>query len=589
MILESEVVYDSKLSKEFNRIINLITDYLHKSLEKKKFKVYRQNEESKVEIPSVGFFYGVVKQNNKYIVANWLLSLPVREKKILLEFVFVKEAFRFILKIFFKFQSTYPNFIEIALNNLTYSWFFETKKLQSIYERNAGFITQRLHSPEEDDFKNRLFTKIQQIVYYNKDEINVIKLVDKFNSFLTDGEKNNLSENKLLEKLELWFNEYEKKVDPGALPIIMKSKHIEILKNLQKLGIKQSTAKKIGQELNLQHDAINYHFLEMMDLHVIYWLPRINYSLIRLFPYTFRVTLPSNKSGEKLIQKLKGIPYIKSLLKGYYNKHEVYFSTFECPHILHQNLDIYFENMKKKGYIKDYFFKKPRKLSLYSTVTPNKYKEDEKLYTKILEERIDLDLHNFTFQKETIDFSFEPKRKSHLFDENVLGFISTLRGRLLPKGSYVTFIDKFIEFCKDNEIDVSNSTEVMDFINTLNRRCMRLGLLKYVITLWLKSSHTNNLYYEIPFTSNIKEIDFLENKLKAFGTLTTVAYSDRLMLTFQGISKDDKFKKIIDEYIQNQEIPFSSFYASNIPEMRRCVSLHKLYNYEENAWKFDFI
>lgn len=589
MFSESEIEYDSNLSREFNRVIKLNTDFLHKSPEKKKYKIYKQIEESLIEIPSVGFFYGIAKQNDKYIVANWLLSLPVREKKIILDFLFVKEAFRISIEKICELQNTYPNFIEIVLNNIAFSWLMETKKLQSIYERNTGFIVQRLQSPEEDDFRNRLFFKLQQAVYYNKDDITVFKLIQRFISYLSDGVKNNLSENKLFKKLELWINEYESKVDPSALPIKMKSKHIEILKNLQKFGIKQSTAKKIGQELNLQHDAINYHYREMMDLHVIYWLPRINYSLLSLYTYGFKVILPSNKSGEKLIQMLKGIPYIKYLVKGHISKQKVFYASFECPHILHQNLDVYFESMKKKGYIEDYFFKRPRKLSLYSTVTPNKYKQDENLVNQILEDKSDLDLYKFTFQKETIDFSSESKRKSHLFDENVLGFISTLKGRLLPKGSYITFIDKFIDFCKDNKIDVSNSTEVMDFLNSLNRRCIRLGLLKYVITLWLKSSHTNNLYYEIPLNSDNDKLDFLENRLSTFGTLTKVAYSDRLFLSFQGISKDHKFKKIIDDFIQSLEIHFSSFYASNIPEMRRCVSLHKLFDYEENTWKFDYI
>ena len=126
----------------------------------------------------------------------------------------------------------------------------------------------------------------------------------------------------------------------------------------------------------------------------------------------------------------------------------------------------------------------------------------------------------------------------------------------------------------------------MSFINKMEHRCVRLGLLDYKLSLWIKSSHSNSLNFELLVNPKDKRIEKLTTDLKVLASLSVTEFLDRVNFTFQGVHFDKYLVDIIKKKISDYDIEFIFSESIRNTEFQRCVCLHQLYDYDSQRWTF---
>ena len=573
---------DNDLLKKYLKIKGVIEKRFNKSILKDNIEIHLQSSNSEIQIPQFGSNFGLIKENNSLIFANWFDTLSRNERRVLVDFLLTREVFWNIFEI-----ENLPNdhsiLIEKLLNLLAIIWLTSELKQKSIHHRNMGFIIQR----QIFGLDQKIIFQWKQImlaVYYSNVNLDILfqRIGATIKDALIDRFKPDILEKKFLD----WVDSLKPIDDALYFPIKMKQRHFDVLKCIMQLNYAQSTARKIGDKLQLKHDAINYAFHEIKDLHLLYWVPRINFLALKLYPYTIRLMVNTEEAKNELLKVLVKNPYIFNLFEAKYKDGFFIFASLNSPHIVCNNLAEKFEKYKKSNQISDYFLQAIRRRRVFGSVTTRDFSTTEKSIENIFSDPASFDIATYNFIDENFYPLHDKQSKKVFFNYEVLGFLSLLRVRFLPQGQYGFHATEFIEFCKKHDVNPSNLAETMNYINKLERRCIRLNLLEYKLTSWVKSMHTTNVYYEIFSEPNDKRISELVNKLKSFASLTVIEFSDRVFFVFQGITYDQQFFKMVKKQIEKADLSFNEFNAVKNVDFNRCICLHELYDQEGKCWKF---
>ena len=574
---------DKEHSINFKKIAERISSFLSIELNINSINVYFQEPNSSIEIPTQGINFGCIISSNSIVLANWIKNLSSQERKIIIHFLFSKEIFRINLLKKITFNHSYGEIIEMWLSVLSILWCIKDLNLNSYFHRSIGYILQRMIF--SFDKKTKLnWDKEFTIIYYS--EISLKKLFDRILSIIKKGKYENWS----AVKMESSFHDFVDTLEPSQefhlLPIQMKERYFAILEKLLQVGFRDSSARKIGTYLHREHDVINNAYREMIDQYVLYWLPRVDYLALKLYPYTFRLTISDKQITNELLEIFKKNPYIFNLYVTNSRNNNIIYASFNSPYIIHHQLEKLLERYSKKEKITDYFLQSPRRRTIFGTIATDKLELAHVTYDLLISQQKKLPIKTFTFLDEVLYPHHEKKTKKAYFAEEVLGFLSTIRARFLPQGMYTFHNVEFIELCNKYGVNTNETETVMSYINKMEHRCQRLGVLDYKLTLWVKSSHSTNLNFELlvdPMDNRVKE---LTNNLKSFASLSKTEFVDRVILTFQGIKYDKYLVNLIEKQISSYDIEFMFTELNRNVDFQRCVCFHQLYDYDNQRWKF---
>jgi len=574
---------DKKNTDNFLKIAERIGTLLSREVNVNSKTIYTQESDSSIEIPKQGTNFGCIIDNNSIVLANWLYDLSSIEGKHLIHFLLSKEVFRNILFDSYLPNTIFKNFFEILLNCITVLWCIKDLSLISYYDRNVGFISQRMiYGFDKADILlwERRFTNL----YFS--EISIKEFFEKIYSLSQKMIYNNLS----FENLQITFNQfidlYEPRLEHPLFPTHMKERHLNILAKILHLGYKDTSARKIGEYFHRKHDVINYAFKEMTNLYLLYWLPRVNYQALKLYPSTFQLLISDKSSKDELLKIFHKNHYIFNLYESTSKNNQLIYASFQSPLIIQNQLEELFDRYMKKNKITDYFFQSPKRRTIFGTIITDKITPTKNMYTQLIVEPETFPIKTFTFLDEIIEIDYTKKTKKVFFAEEVLGFLASLNARFLPQGMYDFRIVEFVELCKKFNVDINQTKDVMSYINKMEHRCLRLGLLDYKLILWVKSNHAKSLNFELFVNPEDSRVDTLINNLKSFATLSKTEFKDRVVLTFQGISYDKHLVDFIKSQISSYNIEFIfNEFTRNI-DFQRCLCLNKLYDYDNFRWKF---
>jgi len=543
-----------------------------------------QDPSSSEDIPAFGKNFGVKTTTNSLILAHWLIDLPPREKNSITKFLLVKEAFKVFLSSIFTEGAVYSELIDVILNLTATLWYIEENNIPILHHHSVANIRSRFVFKSTDDFSYLKWDNNLTTAYDSS--LTAKMLFDQLLSHLQTAFAKQLPLKSLIANFESWFDTLEIESTDLALPIEMKDRYFQIVKQLFELGYLDGTAKNVGEKLTLQHDVINTAFKEMADDFVIFWRPQINYLMLRIYPYAFRVTLSDKKHRAAFVAELRKLKYISTLNEDTTTDGCLFYSYFYCPFIVHNQFQELFEKLSKKGIIKDYFFQMVKQRINKWSITDVHIPSSEGSYSSLFTQPELFKLHTFEVFNKKYTLSEMPKTKQAFFDETVLAFLSLLRGRHLTKGNYGVHVTELYDLCNANEVDIKNSVEVTGYINQLDIRCRRLKLLDYYLMIWKKTSYPGSLYFELLIDPENQELIDYITRLEVFGTMTKLIFYDRIILFFIGIGFDHPFKTFVEKKLQEKNIDYHVFAPQALADFKKCPNYHELYSFKENKWLY---
>ncbi|MFW9923693.1 MAG: hypothetical protein ACFFDW_10455 [Candidatus Thorarchaeota archaeon] len=580
---EIEKNFDNRYTEDFRKITQRISRYFSKEVNTSNKNIYVQDSNSSIEIPKQGINFGIIIENDKIILANWLNDLSRNEKKALIHFLLSKEVIRNILLENYVPNNISKNFFEVILNCLTTLWCIEDWNLTSYYDRNIGFINQRMPFGFDSNV-NLLWEKKFINIYFS--ELPIKDFFDKIYYLTQQMIHGNLP----FEKIELSINDFMNSFEPNSetpfLPIYLKERYLQIFEFIYQTGFRDISAKKIGEKIGKKHDVINDALKEITGFYMTYWLPQINYQVLKLYPSTIQLTIHDKQTSTELLKSLHKIPYIINLFEEQSNEKQTINAIVQSPLIVQNQLEELFEKYSKKGKISDYSLLTPIKQAIFGTVSTENIIPTSDIFTKLMLEPESLPIKTFKFVEKTTEIDFSKKAKKAFFAEEVLGYLASMRARFLPQGMYDFRRTEFVELLTKFNVDSTKTEEVMKYINKMEHRCCRLGLLDYRLILWVKSNHLTNISFELMTNPRDKRVEELTNNLKSFSTLTKVEFKDRVTFTLQGIRYNKELVEAIKKQISSYGFDCKFYEFQRNIDFQRCLCLHKLYDYENSRWKF---
>ena len=576
--------FEQSLVKEFEVICLKLGTYLDLLIPVVRKTLVLQKSATAEAIPAFGMDFGVLSNSDQILLAHWLVDLPSREKSTVTQYLLIKEVFKAYLASLLPKTEAYSELIEVVLNLTATLWFIEENNVSILYHHSVANIRSRFVFKSTDNFSYLKWDRYLTIAY--DCSITAKTLFNQLISQLTTAITKNLPLKTLNANFESWFDDQEIEASDLALPIEMKSRYYQIVKLLLEFGYQEGTAKNVGEKLALQHDVINTAFKEMADDYVVFWRPSINYLMLRIYPYVFRVTLSDKKHRDIFIKELKKIKYLSSLLEDNSTAECIFYSNIYCPHIVHNQFQELFEKLFKKNIIKDYFFQMVKQRTNKWSIIDVHITSNEDSYESLFEHPELFKLHTFEVFTEKYELSEMPKTKQAFFDATVLSFLSLLRGRHLSKGSYGVYVTELYDLCNKNEVDITNSVKVTGFINQLDIRCRRLKILDYYLMVWKKPPYSGSLFFELLIDPENQElIDYL-SQLEVFGTITKLTFYDRIVLFFIGISYDHPFRSFVEKKLKEKEITYLVYAPQAVDDFKRCPNYQQLYDFKENKWLY---
>ncbi|MHA1306206.1 MAG: hypothetical protein ACTSO7_03515 [Candidatus Heimdallarchaeota archaeon] len=575
---------EKKISADFEVILSKLGPYLDRPVPASTKSFVIQDPSSSDDIPAFGKIFGVISKNTSIVLAHWLIDLPPREKNAITQFLLIKEAFKAFLYSIFPESDRYSELLEILLNLTATLWFIEENSIPILHHHAVANIRSRFVFKDTDDFSYLKWD--HYLTLANDCSLSAKILFAQLLSQLKLALDQKLPLKSLIANFEAWFDTHAIESTDLALPIEMKSRYNDIVKLLLKFGYQDGTAKNVGEKLALQHDVINTAFKEMADDLVIFWRPQINYMMLRIYPYVFRVTLTDKKHREFFVKELKKIKYINSLLEDSSTDECLFYSLIYCPHIVHNQFQELFEKLSKSNIIKDYFFLMVKHRINKWSITDVHITSSEDSYAYLFKQPESFKLHTYEVFNEKYALSEMPQTKQAFFDETVLAFLSVLRGRHLTKGSYGVYVTELYDLCNKNDVDIKNSVKVTGFINQLDIRCRRLKILDYYLMAWKKTPHSGSLYFELLIDPEDQEIIEYVSRLEVFGAMTKMVFYDRILLFFIGMGYDHPFRSFVEKKLQEKNIDYFAYAPQAVEDFKKCPNLHHLYDFKENKWTY---
>jgi hypothetical protein len=586
-MLDGKLINSKKLQSEFRKYAREIAKYLDKKNIRKYPIVEFQDANSSDELPRYGKGFGSTTIDNKIIIANWLMKLQKKEQPIILEQVLIREAFRLFLYSSIQDIDDFQELIEIVLNAITVVWILNNEQLRLVDSKS---ITVRGRLPFEDDDVFRSLNWEWVVIYSHKYGISVYKLFNKLVELVNKGVEEKLSMKTISDEYLYWVELLREEENYLTLPIYFKQKHFDMLKAMFELGVVKASAKNVGEIIGKSYNVVDISFKELFEEYFIYWRALPNIILLKLYPYFFRVTLKDNSFLNFVIRKLKTIKYLKDIdICNLGEEGFIVSGTLDCPLVVGENLANYFEQLLKKGSVKDYFLQMMKKRVAFCTITTEKLELNDEIFHQLITNPTQFNLQTLKIYEQNFDITDPPKPKRTVFDENVLSYLSLIAARYLGKAHYMFLdIDKGFKFCQKNNVDPADMGAVKNLISQLDFRARRLGAMDYYLNIQNIGNYNNSIYCELLIDPKSEIVNTFLEKIKVFSAMIITEFFDRVTIHFPKIKYDTPLTKILEEELSKSQIEHHIFpfvhYKSYIPSY--LVQFDELYDFEEKKWKY---
>jgi len=578
-----------EITKQFIEVNKKICKYLDCETSKINFKVLFQGKESAYEIPELGKKFGIIyDEKGNLILAKWLQAQSTKEKEYLTEFLLIREGFREIFKQDITVENPYERLTDIIMQILALLWFCEQKKIPF---NSSPMITirRRADAYEENDI---LQSKYWVFFFTNchQQNLNSNKLYPVFIERVKDA----LVEEKPIEKLAwdimYWLKAHLPEEESDLLPIyIEKKRHYKVIKALGQGTYEDGSALNLSKKLGRSHNTVNRDYQQIMDKYDIYWYPKINFMMLRLYPYFFRVNFKDKETREKLIEKLLANRYVRFIRECEIQEKTLLIGWMESPLITYEQIAEYLERLKRKDLIKDYFIKQIRRKRITWTITTKKMEPTEETYQALLTKPNELENYTLTAFDEKYDITDFHKEKKEVYHKDLLLYISTLLHHHLGK-TYYRFrpIETIYELLEKKGLDISNTTEVLYHISQIDVRCRRLGLFDYCLYFQEHYLVKIGLYIEIAEKSNKELKEKIIKTLENLGEMLRMDLMERVVLIFPYVKYDSLIRKMIEKLMKESNLDFEILQMNYIRKLQVLNTDYvDAYDFELEQWKID--
>ncbi|NHJ49931.1 MAG: hypothetical protein FK733_19220 [Asgard group archaeon] len=574
------------IKKDFKIIFKEISDYLKKPLPDEIFDIKIQPKRSKVDVPKVGDKYGVYYKSDNLILANWLFDLRVKEQETIIEYLLVREIFRYYFRDDSIDQLKFDRLIEVVCHALAGTWISQIGKDKSLSDKKIRYIDQRSAFEDTDEIMGHDWAVIFAMAI--KYKLSVVDLFEKAFSLMKSGSKNNNLISEIDKEYRSWCKSFYPKDTKIGLPQYFDNRHFEIFELLATEGHEQGTTSHIAKKMDLSHDVIHRSFKFLYDDLFIAWYPVKNFLLMRLYPHFFRVTLTAKKHLKPFLDYLHANPYINHVHNTIDANEPIVSVKFACPLILHNQLSSYFEKLQSKGIIKDLFFERIRRRILQCAITRDDLEPTEETFQRLFDNPFSIDFKTLTLLDERLDFDNSIKFNKAIFDPNVLHFMSYYDARYLTKGDFMVHpLPEFFKACENNNIDTSDTKAVTHFVSQLETRCSNLGLIDYKLHIKKLSNYGKSVFLELHDSIESASVNRLLEKLKISYALIAMEFLDRTLLIFPKLNLEHLFIIQVEKQIQEVGIDYDIYHIYLNKDFTFYTPLHQLYDYENQTWKFD--
>jgi hypothetical protein len=265
---------------------------------------------------------------------------------------------------------------------------------------------------------------------------------------------------------------------------------------------------------------------------------------------------------------------------------EILVGLLYCPHVVQANLDENFTKLQKKGIICNYIFYQLRKQKRYCTITQKEFKATAENYKKLITNPPDFTYETLLILDEETDITKIPKRKRKLaIDDNLLTYFSIYGARNLRRVDYMFFpLEELFGLCERNDINPEDSRKLNDFVNQVELRLFRLGLIDYFLNIENIGTYSNVLYFELTINPNDPKVSALVDKFKIFSALVCFEFIDKVIIGFPNISLNHPAKEIVEEEFKKLDIEYLIYWIRTVKGFKRYIPLNNLYDYEKESW-----
>ncbi|NHJ04408.1 MAG: hypothetical protein EAX90_06265 [Candidatus Heimdallarchaeota archaeon] len=552
------------------KAINFFSDKLNSPEIHQCRKIYFKNIK---EIMGVSF--GIERNETEINIANWIFNLQSTTQSYILYFFILKEGLLHFI------ESNLSDVDESIINMITVLLFIEMRKIATLDNPALIAITSRMY-PNEIGGKGLHFWDSLLILLISKDM--------KFDFVLE--EFNKLKQNSKItqeEKAELyadWVKENTVKEEDVIAPIYLNPKLIKIVETLLENGIDNGTSSHVAKLLKVHQNTIRNQFRELINYSAA-WISVINYETLKLYDYFIKIETKNKAIFEKICEYLSSIPYLKNYFQGNHEDTLILYSPqLVCPHVIAEQIRNKFSSYQKKGSIDDYCVQLIRNKVHYNTISDYPHKATLENFEKMFEGKIDR-INKYIFHVQKKDFSMEFDDSQIPIDYNLLYFLSFVRGKYLLRGRYSGWVNELPPLFEKNDISISDVVAQNDFLNQIEIRARKRGLLDY--SLFMKNFSRRGsdiLIIELLINedSNEERIESIIEKLRIFSFIGRINLYDRYILTLPGISEKHPVSDMIRKVIKNAGIK-SKLYSIRLLKSR-FVPLHELYDYDEQKWKY---
>lgn len=577
--------FESKLRKNFRKELKIQGEYFEIKIKNLKYGIKILAEENSLNIRDYGLSFGVNYNENDINIANWVFNLPKKEKESIIQFLLIRESIRLLLKERIPIDNEYRNLIELLLNTIAIVKYIEDNQFMLV-SPPVIYIRGRLVFDDIKISKNQNRWEWIYIDSYNN-KISAFRFFKKIIELINNGISQNKNAIELENEFFSWVDNQVIENNLIAMPIYMKPRYFETIKSLETLGYDKSSAKNIGKIVNKSYNLVDKIFKELYEKYLVFWRVNINLLKLKLYPYYFRINLKNREFVDRLIRKLKPIKYLKELDLFQTIDKIGFTGILECPHIIHNQLDSYFENLTKKGIIKDYFFQLIRRRKFVSSITSEKIEPSEKNYRELFVNQKIHDILTLTLLDENINLGNPPKFNPTIFEIKALTFLSTIKARYLGKAHYMLLpLEKFYAMCKKNNIDTTESRKLKYFISQMDKKMRRLGVINYYLNIMKIGNFAKSLYLELLVEPTNTLAQRIIDKFERTSNLVIYEFYDRVVLQFPNVSISTPFTKIIKEILIENKIKFNlyalEYYKKFVPPIS--VQYDELFDFKKKLW-----
>ena len=558
-------------------LLEEITSYISETL-----NIIPKWQIRKISIHSIELKYGVSigieRKGGEIRIANSLImTKKSRHIRYLLYFVVVKVSL-------IQFITNEIDEIEEAfLNVLTVLWLRENFNIQSTDSVIFRAINSRIYSSSIDGIDYTHFSFFLNQLFARKK-----KFKEVFEVYRNFTEVESLKGKELFDALIKW--EYSLYSDLEIIaPIYLNEQLHTTIQLLLELGCENANVETIANKMNVHPNTVRRNYKILMDKFAIHWSANIHLEKLNLHRYFLKIITNKTENIEKLTRIVwNKLPYNNRIFLGEMNNFNkiIYSPTLFCPHIVAENLDAKLTKLSNLGEITDYSLREIREKIHYGAITTAPTSPTLKYFKKILKtDKQSKNLFAYTYSHWKENFTLEIIDKTKQFDYNLLFFLSIITNKPLLKSGLSIRNQTALKLFELNNIALTNTIAQADFLNQLEIRAKRRGLLNYSFSIMKKNPRrSDSTIFEIPTVNKQSEerLLILINQFIKFSIFGVIILSDRVIGLMTGITHTHPVCKLIKDILEKNNFePIT--YTIRLYKVKS-YQFHDLYDFSENRW-----